>query len=254
MTEYAKLAKIGFSRLSNREFHTLMSDMFIRMPKAKDGGISAIGVSKELMERFGAELQRMSRAMSYSRSAPQTALLKEVDKQRDEILTGLIARIMLSQHSPIEAERKAAQVLALMAQNFRGAAYIPVSDESGAINSLSELLRSEKYAPHVATLGLLPYLEELEKIERKYAGLLKEREKYWVQYKHLGSATAARQRLQEMYEEITAKAMAYNVIATTPETESFIHSLNILINRTKLSFKRRKKRQWTKKNGTDKAD
>lgn len=254
MGNTAKIEKISFSRLNKTEFQTFIRDVFKRLPLAEDGSAPAIGLSKEFVDEFRAVVHRYSEAVRLSWSAPQTALLKAVDQERDKILTGFIARVMLTLQSPIEAERKAAQALALLLKGYRGAAYIPVMEESGAINTLSLHLRDEKYAPHVATLGMVAYQEELEKIERKYGRLVREREEYWKQIRAIGSATSIRKRLEELYEKVAVMAVAYNALYEKPEADDFISTVNYLIKRTRTDYKRRKKRQWKKKQKEGNAD
>ena len=115
---------------------------------------------------------------------------------------------------------------------------MPNQQETMMVNGMVEDLKSEKNAPHVATLGLTSYVDELATVNSRYAELTSQRTSQRNAEKTADSATL-RKEMDPLYDYITTVAFCESVAKPTQATARFISELNAVIDEINALYNQR---------------
>lgn len=181
-----------------------------------------------------------------------TKRLNELDARRDQLLSYFFTRINLDLVAPKEAVRKAAESLWTFRKQYLGIQGKGLREESFLINGLLLDAEKEPFKAAVGTLGLKDTLEELKKVNTDFESLLSQRAEVELATNPL-PAKKLREGLDAFYDASTRRIDAVNLLTPTPETESFVASLNKLIKDTNESRKLHKAQLglWTEEGGRE---
>lgn len=245
----------NFARMTNLAFGNFMQRFYDDIPKdeeedpEEDGpqvqmedaraavGASAISVSPELLEKMKETLASYLRLTDESRSNVETASLEEADAARDETLSFALNHIENSMKSPIAETREAATHLYNKSKAYKGATRYSVNDETQAIYGFLNDMEREEFAAYITTLVFQPVLDALRKQNDRYAQLVREREEEVKKLGKMGKAKEFRAELEDLYEEITDRAFATNLLNSSPEATDFIETMNVRIKDAKKRLK-----------------
>lgn len=200
-------------------------------------GASAISVSPELLEKLKDALARLRKLTNESRSNVETASLDEVDAARIEAITFALNHIENLTKSPVSATREAAVCLYNKSKAYKGTGLLSVNDRTQAIDGFLEDMSRTEFSEYITTLAFQPTLDALRELNDRYAQLVRAREEGMKALGKLGNTKAIRAELEDLYEEITDRAFATNLLNNTPEAADFIETINVRIKDAKKRLK-----------------
>ena len=243
-----------FARMTNLAFGNFMQRFCDDIPEdeeepVEDGpqvqmeglraavGASSISVSPELLEKLKDALARLRRLTNESRSNVETASLDEVDAARIEAITFALNHIENLTKSPIPTMKDAAIHLYNKSKAYKGAGLLSVNDRTQAIVGFLEDMGRTEFSEYITTLAFQPTLDALRELNDRYSQLVREREEGVKALEKLGNTKAVRAELEDLYEEITDRAFATNLLNSSPEATDFIETINVRIKDAKKRLK-----------------
>lgn len=166
------LVSPALSKLNASEYLNLMTRLRTLIETATP---TALGLTDEEFEEFKALVAKLQNRVNYTSASALTAQLDGIDKQRDSLLTFLFSIVQNGVNLPLEAQRAAAEALALIIRPYANIQRLPGQQETVQVNGLLVDLAAEAAAAHVATLNLTAVVEALKEQNDQYAALTQQR-------------------------------------------------------------------------------
>ena len=254
MSTYTKIKTLPLSLFNNAEYLSFMNHVLdLANGNSGDGdsespdeislltgsdGIPELGLTKEFLETYEADLLAMADVVDESRTSQETEQMTLHDTNRDNLAIYIITRISRAGTLPLEAERDAGKYLYKIIKPYNGIARLPMAQETAKIKGLLLDLRKDENKPYVTTLGLDAYLAELEKENNAYDRLSQQR----VQNRTISkkeSGANLRKRIDMYYDDLTLLAQSYGVAKPSEKATAFIAALNQLIAETTAAYNQR---------------
>ena len=269
MSTYTKIKTLPLSLFNNAEYLSFMNHVLdlangnsgggdsespdeISLLTGSDG-IPELGLTKEFLETYEADLLAMADVVDESRTSQETEQMALHDTNRDNLAIYIITRISRAGTLPLEAERDAGKYLYKVIKPYIGIARLPVAQESAKIQGLLIDLRKDENISYVETLGLAAYLDELEKENNAYISLTSQRTQNRAANKK-ESGAVLRERIDGYYEDLVMLAQSYSVAVPLEAATAFVNNLNQLITETTTANNQRKKRSGSNGNGADDSE
>ena len=235
MSTYTKIKTLPLSLFNNAEYLSFMNHVLdlangnsgggdsespdeISLLTGSDG-IPELGLTKEFLETYEADLLAMADVVDESRISQETEQMTLHDTNRDNLAIYIITRISRAGTLPLEAERDAGKYLYKIIKPYNGIARLPMAQETAKIKGLLLDLRKDENKPYVTTLGLDAYLAELEKENNAYDRLSQQR----VQNRTISkkeSGANLRKRIDVYYDDLTLLAQSYGVAKPSEKATS----------------------------------
>lgn len=235
MRNIVKLKNAGLTKLNTPEYLNLMT----RTKEWIDAvGFAALGIEADVMARFDQLLGLLGNLVARSYAQAETPEMAELEKQRDALGMYIIDNVRNAQNVPIVTAAAAAKSLWLNLKPYEKFYSMPNQQETMMVNGMVEDLKSEKNAPHVATLGLTSYVDELATVNSRYAELTSRRTSQRNAEKTADSATL-RKEMDPLYDYITTVAFCESVAKPTQATARFISELNAVIDEINALYNQR---------------
>ena len=162
----------ALSKLNASEYLNLMTRLRTLIETATP---TALGLTDEEFEEFKALVAKLQNRVNYTSASALTAQLDGIDKQRDSLLTFLFSIVQNGVNLPLEAQRAAAEALALIIRPYANIQRLPGQQETVQVNGLLVDLAAEAAAAHVTTLNLTAVVEALKEQNDQYAALTQQR-------------------------------------------------------------------------------
>ena len=269
MSTYTKIKTLPLSLFNNAEYLSFMNHVLdlangnsgggdsespdeISLLTGSDG-IPELGLTKEFLDTYEADLLAMADVVDESRTSQETEQMALHDTNRDNLAIYIITRISRAGTLPLEAERDAGKFLYKVIKPYIGIARLPVAQESAKIQGLLIDLRKDENISYVETLGLAAYLDELEKENNAYISLTSQRTQNRAANKK-ESGAVLRERIDGYYEDLVMLAQSYSVAVPSEAATAFVNNLNQLITETTTANNQRKKRSGSNGNGADDSE
>lgn len=254
MSTYTKIKTLPLSLFNNAEYLSFMNHVLdlangnsgggdsespyeISLLTGSDG-IPELGLTKEFLETYEADLLAMADVVDESRTSQETEQMALHDTNRDNLAIYIITRISRAGTLPLEAERDAGKYLYKIIKPYNGIARLPMAQETAKIKGLLLDLRKDENKPYVTTLGLDAYLAELEKENNAYDRLSQQRVQNRTTSKKESGANL-RKRIDVYYDDLTLLAQSYSVAKPSEKATAFIAALNQLIAETTAAYNQR---------------
>ena len=212
----------ALSKLNASEYLNLMTRLRTLIETATP---TALGLTDEEFEEFKALVAKLQNRVNYTSASALTAQLDGIDKQRDSLLTFLFSIVQNGVNLPLEAQRAAAEALALIIRPYANIQRLPGQQETVQVNGLLVDLAA---AAHVATLNLTAVVEALKEQNDQYATLTQQRT-LESDAKATENIAELRARMDPMYVAVTTIAHAESVANPTETTAEFIRALNATV-------------------------
>ena len=212
----------ALSKLNASEYLNLMTRLRTLIETATP---TALGLTDEEFEEFKALVAKLQNRVNYT---ALTAQLDGIDKQRDSLLTFLFSIVQNGVNLPLEAQRAAAEALALIIRPYANIQRLPGQQETVQVNGLLVDLAAEAAAAHVTTLNLTAVVEALKEQNNQYAALTQQRT-LESDAKATENIAELRARMDPMYVAVTTIAHAESVANPTETTAEFIRALNATV-------------------------
>ena len=172
MSTYTKIKTLPLSLFNNAEYLSFMNHVLdlangnsgggdsespdeISLLTGSDG-IPELGLTKEFLDTYEADLLAMADVVDESRTSQETEQMALHDTNRDNLAIYIITRISRAGTLPLEAERDAGKYLYKVIKPYNGIARLPMAQETAKIKGLLLDLRKDENKPYVTTLGLTP--------------------------------------------------------------------------------------------------
>ena len=254
MSTYTKIKTLPLSLFNNAEYLSFMNHVLdlangnsgggdsespdeISLLTGSDG-IPELGLTKEFLDTYEADLLAMADVVDESRTAQETEQMTLHETNRDNLTIYIITRISRAGTLPLEAERDAGKFLYKVIKPYNGIARLPMAQETAKIKGLLLDLRKDENKPYVTTLGLDAYLAELEKENNAYDQLSQQHVQTRTTSKK-ESGTNLRKRIDVYYDDLTLLAQSYSVAKPSEKATAFIAALNLLIAETTTAYNQR---------------
>ena len=210
------------------------------------GTVAKLGLAGTDFDAFKAKLQQFLDLNQELGQQQETKELLELDKERDQLLTYLFAKVALEASSPESTLKQAAEVLLPLRKQYLGLQTKANREETFLIEGLLVDSKKSEFAAAFQAVGLKKTLERLEAVNKSYQEKTMARSEANLAQKTV-SAKTLRMEMDAFYQASTKKIDAVQLIAPVAETEAFINSLNQLIAETQEAWKLRKSQQdrWT---------
>lgn len=232
--EILTIKTIGLTKLNNAEYLTLMTHLGDELTKA---GAVAIGITQQDIDDLLANIKVFSDVFAQDRANADTALLQELDKQRDVMWQHIITAIQNAQKSPLPAEQQAAKILVPALKPYIGKSQKPLEQETQLIRGFLLDMAKPENKPHLATLNLAASITELNRMNEEFTSLFATRV-IGNQDKH-PNIKALRRTMDEQYNYDTQKANAVNIAMPTEKSTTFIRNMNSFIEEAHAAYNRR---------------
>ena len=163
MSTYTKIKTLPLSLFNNAEYLSFMNHVLdlangnsgggdsespdeISLLTGSDG-IPELGLTKEFLETYEADLLAMADVVDESRISQETEQMTLHDTNRDNLAIYIITRISRAGTLPLEAERDAGKYLYKIIKPYNGIARLPMAQETAKIKGLLLDLRKDENKP-----------------------------------------------------------------------------------------------------------
>jgi Na+/phosphate symporter len=219
-----KITKIHLTNLRNDahfQFHTEFSDL------VKKHNQETLKV-KPLFDAYLPLYEREDEALKKINKSVYTEKIQEADRARDEIFAGMVEvnNGMCKHFSKNIAE--AAQKVKIVLDTYGNVAKKTLNEETSAIYNLIQDLRSEKYGNETRDASLMTWVDELEKRNKAFEALMKERFDETAHKTDIVLRTA-RGELDKVYHAITERIDALVIVEGTEDYEEFVKTFNAVV-------------------------
>ena len=241
MKTIVKIKDFGLTKLNNAEYTNFSTRVLSLVKQAgtlePDGG-SALGIEEEVLDEDESLLAMMNDIVAQSRISDLTAVLADLDRQRDDLVVYLFKLLRSKKASPVAAERNAAVSLYNLLKPYVGCQNLPTQQETVQIRGLLTDARKAENLPNVEALALANILTELESANDEYASLTEQRTEERAANR-LDESKTVRARMDELYDYISTVAFVQSVASPTDATAAFVTNLNALIDETNALYNQR---------------
>jgi hypothetical protein len=219
-----KIGKFNLLHLRNDahfQFHTEFNDLVTKHNPETLKVKSLFDAYLPLYEREDEALKKISKNAL-------TEKIQEADRARDEIFAGMVEvnKGMCKHFNKQTAE--AAYRVKIILDTYGNIARKPLNEQTSAVYNLLQDLRSDKYASDTAESAIADWADELEKRNKAFEALVKER---FDETAHKTDIVmkAARAELDKAYHAMTERIDAFALVEGTADHEEFIKTLNAVI-------------------------
>lgn len=163
MSTYTKIKTLPLSLFNNAEYLSFMNHVLdlangnsgggdsespdeISLLTGSDG-IPELGLTKEFLDTYEADLLAMADVVDESRTSQETEQMALHDTNRDNLAIYIITRISRAGTLPLEAERDAGKFLYKVIKPYNGIARLPMAQETAKIKGLLLDLRKDENKP-----------------------------------------------------------------------------------------------------------
>lgn len=252
-----KLQILDLPHLNNAEYKNFMERFFKMIPlraasgeEERPGELSVlsgegnmtsdfVGITDEDKAAFDADMLLLTDVVNRSRTNDNTALLLDLDKRRDPLVSFIISTASIGRRSSNPAYGQACISLYNILKPYRGIQNIPLQQETAQIKGMLYDLDKPENKQKVTLLHLDDTVAELRDVNDEFDVLANNRANERA-VNAVGTAKEIRRRLDVQYDYITTTIFAYSVAAPSDEATLFITQLNQLIDETRTAYNLRK--------------
>jgi hypothetical protein len=207
-----------FRNEAHYEFMVVFNNLLQKFSAARDVVIELYSAFFDLLEKEKALINAM-------RKSDYTRQIAETDHRIDRIITGMRDMISAALHH-FEADiAEAAQSLHNRFAAFGDIAKKSYEEETAVVNLLIADLNSEEYSVPISLVGLMPWMIELQAVEKEFEQLLEDRNVETAD-KPQGRVRDIRHELDKVYHPMIDRINAANTMDNFGAYTQFIHELN----------------------------
>ncbi|MDR2389960.1 MAG: DUF6261 family protein [Tannerellaceae bacterium] len=160
-----QILRLNLKSLHNEEWFNLFTDFKNEIPIY--GGAEKLGV-KKLYELLTPLYSKADHLLIVLRKSVYTEAMREADKDRNALFTGMYNVIKASRALPGDDKKDAAKRLFILISDYRKSAInSSYTEESSAIHNFLQDVKG-KYAPYITLLQLDTWVNDLKAAEQKF--------------------------------------------------------------------------------------
>ena len=206
---------------------------------ASENGVPAIGLTAEFVTQMQADANALSERVNETTASDQTPASDVHKRNRDALMSFILARIKQFTTLPIVDEAEAGNFLWRRLSPYQHTTRLPVAEGTVKIRGFLLDIRKEDCTPYVAKLGLESYLTELETENEAYDTAVKQRTVARALVVRKDTETL-RKRIHTAFNELCLLAQSYSIVNPSDAASTFVLKLNQLISETNAAYNRRK--------------
>lgn len=245
MGTFTRIDTYSLHNLNSAEYANFIDRFLALLPLAPDPdrpgilsddsplGAPLLNIPSYMVTRTKELLEKLTDLNKQTRSNAGTEQIAETEHSRDIVASFITDRVFRYSTLPLESERGAGKLLYNTLKVYAGIAQLPVNQETLTIKGMLLDLRKPEFTEAVKTLGLQPYMDELERLNNLYEEQVGQRSAA----RSLGSveenSKEIRLQMNNLYEDMTDLAFASNLLKETDKTAAFIRDVNNLIAETR---------------------
>lgn len=255
--KYLRVESLSLSRLNNAEFIGFMHRVLGLLPEGEGSGtdegypevsslstaeasdISSLYIDAGLIEELTACLDKLVSLTRETRTNQNTQELVEIDKKRDSLVKYILKVVSQARTLPLEAQQAAGQRLYSLLSVYSGTDRLPQEQETTVIRGMLEDIGREEFADDVELLGIRTMADELKQQNELFAEKSMARRLERGAARQSDKTTDLRAEASELYQELTERAFAANLLHGNEVTEKFLTDLNNEIAETRADLNRR---------------
>lgn len=204
-------------------------------------GISKLNISAEQVAQMESVIKQMTEQTMQNTSATDTPEMQQCEANRDVAANYVVRRVVNFNRLPLAAEREAARRLEPIVRPYAAVTSLPAGQETEVIRGLIVDLEKEEHAEDIASLGLKPYIDELERLNELYSRLVAQRDKERSARTGLPVAKTLAVQAQDLLDDMCALANASSLLQPSDEASTFIRETNYLFAQMRTAYKQRSK-------------
>ena len=257
MKKIIRILNLDIHSLNNAEYKNFMERFFKLIPlKAVSGEgdrpselrllgeeenmtSDFVGISDEDKATFNADMLLLTDVVNQSRTNDNTALLLNLDKRRDPLVSFIINTTSIGRKSSNPAYAQACISLYNILKPYRGIQNIPMQQETAQIKGMLYDLDKPENKQKITLLHLEDTVSELRDVNDEFDALSSDRTNERA-INAVGTAKEIRHRLNSQYDYITTTIFAHSIAVPSDEATLFITQLNQLIDETRTAYNLRK--------------
>ncbi len=236
MENLLKIKPAGATQFNNSEYTNFMKRI---EEKLRETGVELLGLTADFLNNFSKNLRLMDDIVMQSRVDADTKELSKFDIQRDSLWIYIYTSIESASRLEIDyAEKEAGVALLEQIKPYKKLHQLPNMQETQQIRSLITDLQKPQNVPHITTLRLLTFVEDLYTINESYATVTDRRTEVRINVK-LPDSKTVRLEIDKQYQYMTDIVFAKNISTPNEQTSKFIIWINQLIFETKAAYHQR---------------
>ena len=229
-----KIKRIYLHKLRNEEWFNFFAEFKIFVEEVSSGTLNIV----EQFALFLALYADVDSALEKLRKSIYTTAIVSLDEQRDEAFSGLTAAVHSASHHFVPDMREAAKTLQTLWEHYGNLAVKPFNEETAGIVNFIQELRG-KFAPAIQTLGLVEWVNELERRNNAFEALVLERNRDNAGKTDL-SVFDLRRKINRCYLDMVERIEAQILLQGEAQFATFVKTLNTNIERYIATLNRRK--------------
>lgn len=196
-----KLISLQLSKLHQAEFGQFISRFF------EDVENTSIDVEtdadfKFLFDELKAKIPTYNKALEQVRASEESKRIAELDKVRGKDLQAFKDSIKPYKSGKTTAQKEAYTAIKIVLDTHKNVVKEGYEKQTSQINTLISILRSEKYAPHITTLKVGYFLQEVENSNKAFNDAFAFRSAQNLQ-RETYNAKELRKEMTEIYQRIS---------------------------------------------------
>lgn len=231
-----KFKAAGLTKFNTSEYTNFMHRV---EEKIKETGVDVLGLTEEFSTSFSKNLTLLDDIVVQSRTDAETKDLSKLDDQRDSLWVYMYTLVDAATKLEIICPEQEAGI-ALMEQikPYKKLQSLPNMQETQQIRSLMTDFQKANNAPHIATLHLSFFVEQLQKLNEDYATLTDSRSANRIDSK-VGDSKQVRTETDPQYQYMTDIVFAKNVSAPSEVLAKYINNINQAIEEANTAYNQR---------------
>ena len=241
MKKIIRILNLDIHSLNNAEYKNFMERFFKLIPLK---AVSGEGDRPSELRLLGEEENMTSDFVGISDEDKatfnaNTALLLNLDKRRDPLVSFIINTTSIGRKSSNPAYAQACISLYNILKPYRGIQNIPMQQETAQIKGMLYDLDKPENKQKITLLHLDDTVSELRNVNDEFDALSSDRTNERA-INAVGTAKEIRHRLNSQYDYITTTIFAHSIAVPSDEATLFITQLNQLIDETRTAYNLRK--------------
>jgi hypothetical protein len=184
----------------------------------------------DLIEAYQKAVEQEEYVFNWVRKSDFTKKKEQADRRRNKIYNGMtgLVRAVLKHFDP--AMRNCANHVYNLVKNYGRITNDGYDAQTASVTSIINRLRSSDYAADVQTLGLLPWLDELEKCNEQFKVYVEETMREQINKPNV-TTTVARRMTDSALRNITTRVTSQINLGNSDAFAGFAEEFNVLVKR-----------------------
>ncbi len=228
--EKQKLVPLHLIRLHHAEFGQFIVRFFEDFSQTSlDANTDAD--FKRMYDALQTQIPNYNSALDQVRASEESAKIAEADKIRDIDVQALKDSIKPYRNAKVSAEKDAYTAIKILLDQYKGVEDASYEEETNKLNLLVTKLQSSEYSSHVATLGIVKFVNHLSDSNTAFNDLFSHRS-YQASQKQTYDVKALRKALADDYSQMAN----YVAMLANVKTDVFYKDVLAVINNGRKYF------------------